>query len=116
MLFEIIVNNNVMWYLNWLFSEQLVLLVNVLYFQELTKLISSEDMLDTLYTPSRECGRSTLLEIDERVAQAEITLRRNLLLLGTISALCERLEHQCLSNTTHIIHFVRVSWFFYSKV
>jgi hypothetical protein len=82
--------------------------------QELTKIVSSGAENDNeLAAPSGEsglnAGRSCLLEIDVRVAKAESTLKRNLLLLGLISALCERLEHQCLKNTSHIIKFVQVT-------
>jgi hypothetical protein len=78
--------------------------------QELTKVVSSStEFEDVLTTPSVESGRSCLLEIDAKVAEAERILKRNLLLLSMISALCERLEHQCLKNTSHIIKFVQVT-------
>jgi hypothetical protein len=75
--------------------------------QELTEIVSSDvELENVLATPS---GRSCLLEIDVRVAEAERILKRNLLLLSMITALCERMENQCLKNTSHIIKFVQVT-------
>ena len=70
--------------------------------------MDDEDKLEAL-----SVGESCLLEIDNRIVEAEKRLKHNLLLLGMIGALCEKLEHQCLQNTTHIIKFVQVSELFH---
>ena len=72
--------------------------------------------LEELSVPSVSCSsQASLLDVDARVKRMSKLLKRNLSLLGIMSAMCERFGDDCLQKTDHILRFAQVHVLFHCK-